>query len=137
MKGQTMDSWTKVRTFPSMLSIWMTNSIANSGDDILAIFSVVCHYRLQKKKCKIKLLIPNFFHGLRGPRSSVILVCGFEGFSEVLKCVKEMRDGRASSFTIWESVIVTISNNKSETEKMSFLCLDYGRKKALLHLKFC
>ncbi|OXU17129.1 hypothetical protein TSAR_000751 [Trichomalopsis sarcophagae] len=95
----------KVRTYPSMLSIWMTNSIANSGDDTPAIFSAVFVITGFRKKRKMKLLIPNFFHGLRGPRSSAILVPGFEGFSEVLKCVKEMRDARASSFTIWESVI--------------------------------
>ncbi|OXU20860.1 hypothetical protein TSAR_005424 [Trichomalopsis sarcophagae] len=81
-----------VRTFSSMLSIWMTNSIANSGDDTPAIFSAVFVITGLRKKRRMKLLIPNFFHGLRGPRSSVILVRGFEGFSEVLKCVKEMRD---------------------------------------------
>ncbi|OXU30640.1 hypothetical protein TSAR_003936 [Trichomalopsis sarcophagae] len=95
----------KVQTFSSMLSIWMTNSIANSGDGTPAIFSVVFVITGLRKKCRMKLLIPIFFHGLRGPRSSVILIRGFEGFSEVLKCVKEIRNGRASSFTIWESVI--------------------------------
>ncbi|OXU24320.1 hypothetical protein TSAR_011905, partial [Trichomalopsis sarcophagae] len=111
----------KIRTFPSMLSIWMTNSITNSGDDTPAIFSAVFVITDHREKRWVELLIPNFFHGLRGPRSSVILHRGFEGFSEVLKCMKEMRNGSASSFTIWESVIEVQFSLSRAREALRFL----------------
>ncbi|OXU21033.1 hypothetical protein TSAR_003459, partial [Trichomalopsis sarcophagae] len=53
----------EVRTFPSMLSIWMTNSIANSGDDTPAILSAVFVITGLRKKRRMKLLVPNSFTG--------------------------------------------------------------------------